>query len=379
MRSLKSGLLTFFAASSFGILAVVGCSASGSSGVTDETSPTEPPADEPGNTLQPSQGKGDDDTTPPKDAGKDSGKKDGGSDAAKDAGPPPPTPGTACTTVNDIKSKQCGKCGTQETACIDDGSGPKWTEYGACTGEAGSCTPGEVAEVACGNCGKQTKTCTQYCEYTISACAGEPANSCVPGTVTYTSAGCGAGTYRSQTCSAACTQGNLSATCAEPQNANKLTLGTSVNSIVSGQYVLSASQKGKRPSTCGSSLASGTDYPWVAVEFKNPNATTATVSFYTQALTPGGTPQLDTVMWVYNNALPPMDDAALMACNTTYGVKDSCTSNLCVNTAAGGSSLDWSGMDGVTIPAGGKVLMYVAGYSSTETGDMKLFAKITAL
>ena len=36
---------------------------------------------------------------------------------------------------------------------------------------AGGCVPGTTAQEDCGNCGKVTKTCTQYCAYTSGAWA----------------------------------------------------------------------------------------------------------------------------------------------------------------------------------------------------------------
>ena len=367
MRSLKNGLMMLAAAGLCGSMAVVGCSASGSGVTTDESSPTEPAPEETGNTLPPSQGSSSGDTAAVKDAGKTT-KDAGKTDAAKDAGPPPPTPGDPCTTANEIKSKSCGKCGIAETACI----GGVWTDYGVCTGETGACVPGTTTTEACGNCGTLTQTCNQYCENTASSCAGEPANSCVPGTVTYSGAGCGAGTYRSQTCSAACTQGNLAATCAEPVNANKLVLGTTVSAIVTGTYTLAAAVTSKRPYDCGGTLGS-TSYPYVAVEIKNPNATQATVAIYDN-----GTPVLDTYMWIYDTAIQPMNDTQLLACNTTYDIEDSCgTNNFCGNPS--GSTYKWAGIEGVKIPAGGKVLVYTSAYTATNIGDFKLSAKVTAL
>ena len=51
----------------------------------------------------------------------------------------------------------------------------------------------------------------------------------------------------------------------------------------------------------------------------------------------------------------------------------------CGNTANMGSSLDWAGVDNVVIPAGGKVLVYSAGYGSTELGNFNLNLRTKAL
>ena len=84
MRSFKSGLIAFTVAALVGTVALIGCTAEGSSEVIDD--PSEPDAS--GNTLPASNPTPPPDgSTPPKDAGKDVTK----SDAAKDAGPPPPS------------------------------------------------------------------------------------------------------------------------------------------------------------------------------------------------------------------------------------------------------------------------------------------------
>ena len=366
MRSFKSGLIVLAATGAFGVLAVVGCSASGSSGVTEDQAPTEPTGDDDSNTLQPSQTSSGDPAK--KDAGKDSGstKDSGKPDAAKDAGTPPPVPGDACATPNEIKSKSCGKCGLAETACIAG----VWTDYGVCTGETGECEPGTTSSVACGNCGTQAKTCNQYCSFTVSACAGEPANSCVPGSTLYTSAGCGANTYRSQVCTAACTQGNLSATCAEPNNPNKMVASATVGQIVAANWTLDAAHKMAYPEDCPGGSLNFTETPFVAVEVANPNATQPiTISAFHK-----GTPELDTVIWGYAKTLPPTPGDAVSTGACQWGLEDSCNVTPVTSpTACGGaSSYNWAGMSGVTIPAGGKVLIYSAGYSSSVVGTVGL-------
>ena len=383
MRSLKSGLFAIAFAGLAGTIAVVGCSADGGgTGVEDTDAAADPGSS--GSVVPP---KGDDPTPP--DGGKDAGKKDSGPkpEAGVDAGPPPPVEGTACSTLNAIAQKNCGACGKAETVCLggagDSGAGT-WSPYGPCNNElAGGCTPGAVVTENCGNCGKVVKTCTQYCAYTSGACTGQPANSCVPGTVDYTSAGCAASTYRNRTCDATCVYGSYSAACTEPVNANKMTISATVGSVVSAPWTLAAAQVGKKVSgSCGAgggSVSSTATYPYVAVEVKNPTAQAATVQMYH---TGAGTP-LDTLIWVYSSTLPPMTDAQLGACN--FGASDSCSVTItgntdpCGNTAGGGSSLDWAGVDNVVIPAGGKVLVYSAGYGTTELGPFTLNLRTKAL
>lgn len=377
MRSLKSGLFAFMLTGLLGAAAVVGCSASGD-GVAIDTAqvPTDPSAD-PGSTLPPTS------TLPPKGPDPvppaDAGKKDAAPkpEAGIDAGPPPPVEGTACPTLNAIAQKSCGACGKAETVCLPDASTGmgKWSIYGPCNNElAGGCVPGTTVNEACGNCGTQVKTCTQYCAYSVGACTGQPMDSCVPGTVDYTTAGCAASTYRNRTCGATCTYGGYSATCQEPSNPNKMTISATVGAVVSAQWTLAASQVGKKLSgTCGgsASVSMPANYAWAAVEVKNPNPTQkATIQIYHSGT---GKP-LDTLLWVYNKTLPPNTDALLAACDV--GVADSCIAgDPCGNSANGGSSLDWAGLDNVTIPAGGKILVYTSGYSSTVLGNFNLNLK----
>lgn len=379
MRSLKSGLFAIAFAGLAGTLAVVGCSADGGSADLDDGDSGVDPGSS-GSVVPP---KGD--ASVGDSSVKDSGKKDSGPkiEAGVDAGPPPPVPGTACPTLNAIAQKNCGACGKAETACLvgDAGTGV-WGSYGPCNNElAGGCTPGSVVTEDCGNCGKVTKTCTQYCAYSSGACTGQPAMSCVPGAVEYTSASCPASTYRNKVCGPTCVFGSLSATCTEPVNANKMTISATVGQVVTAGWSLAATQVGKKVSgSCsgGGSVSSTATYPWVAVEVKNPTAQAATVQMYH---TGTGTP-LDTLIWVYNSTLPPTD-ATLGSCN--FGAADGCSITIpavtdpCGNTAGGGSSLDWAGVDNVVIPAGGKVLVYSAGYGSSELGNFNLNLRTKSL
>lgn len=61
-----------------------------------------------------------------------------------------------------MKTEPCGKCGLQSYQCDSD---CKWQAQGGCMGE-GSCTPGQVSEVACSACGVMVRTCTATCQWT---------------------------------------------------------------------------------------------------------------------------------------------------------------------------------------------------------------------
>jgi hypothetical protein len=368
MRSFKSGLLTFAVAGFVAMAAVIGCSADGASDTIEDPSPTDP-TDEGGSALPPSNPttSSSSGSTSTKDAGKDAAKQD----AAKDAGPPPPNPGDPCTVADTVYTKTCGKCGKAQAICIasDDAGTLKVSDYGACLGETGVCVPGDVQQAACGNCGTLTKTCNNYCAWSSTACGGQPVNSCAPGTTEYTTAGCAVNTYRNHTCGTACTWGGYSTTCAEPVNANKLTISGTVNGTASGSYSLKATQTSEREPfyNCGASatLGTATDYPYEIVELKNPSTTkTATIKV---AMT--GTPVLEVALAAYPNALPPMDDSSLQNCTDVDW----------------GFSTAWPSLTGLTIAPGAKILIRVQTYYETSqttyavTGPFGLTITTTAL
>jgi len=361
MRSLKTGLTAIAISGLLTTAAIVGCSADGGSTIATEAEPTDPgtgaqlppPSENPDNT--------------PADSGSGT-KKDSGTgktDSGVDAGPPPPVAGTACTKVDEIKYKTCGACGKASTVCLDDGTGKKtWSDYSACEGElAGGCIPGTVVDEPCGNCGTVKKTCTQYCAFTSGSCTGQPPSSCKPGTIEYSTAGCAASTYRNRTCGTACTWGGFSASCAEPNNPNKMTASLSVGAVVTQAWSLDAANVTKRPYSCSASSSfSSANLPYVAVEVANPGATSIEVSLYHS-----GSPEVDTLIWYYSKTLPPTTDAELAAC--VGSVKDSCITG---NPCGGANSLDWAGIDKVVIPANGKILVYSSGYSASDTGAFNL-------
>jgi hypothetical protein len=89
------------------------------------------------------------------------------------------------------QSQTCGNCGTQSRTCSDLCA---WGPYGAC-GDAGACTP--AAQQACGGCGSQT--CGNDCQW--GACALPDAGCCTP---TCTAATCGQSDTCGGTCPACC-------------------------------------------------------------------------------------------------------------------------------------------------------------------------------
>jgi hypothetical protein len=346
MRSFKSGLFTFTIAALVGMAAVIGCSADGTSDVIGDQQGTEPTegTSSGGNTLPPSN-PDDGDDTPTKDSGvkKDSGTK---TDAAKDSGPPPPAPGDACTTVDKVYSKSCGKCGKQEAICLDQGGSLKVSDYSACSGETGACVPGETTTEACGNCGTLTKTCNNYCAWSSSACGGQPTNSCSPGATEYASAGCTtANTYRNRSCGTACTWGTFSTSCAEPNNPIKLTLSGTAGGTATGTYTLAATKLGKRQPlySCGSSatLSTSSDYPYEIVELVNGSGKTLTITVKSATAS-----TLDVAYAIFPTNLPPTTDAELKACSIAEYMNYESTA--------------------VTVPVGAKYLLRISSYSATS-------------
>jgi hypothetical protein len=374
MRSLKSGLVAFAVSSLFVGVAVVGCTADG--GGADLS--TDTPATDPTDTAQlppPSQSSSGDPGT-----AVDAGKKDSGkSDAGVDAGPPPPSPGDACTTVDALATRPCGACGTQQAICqaaAGDGGALTWSDYGTCSGElAGGCVPGTVVNEACGNCGTVTKTCTKYCAYTSGSCTGQPTNSCAPNAIDYTNAGCTTpNTYKNRTCGSTCTWSSFSGTCAAPNNPNKMNIAASVGGVTTQQWTLSPSNVGHRADGCGAGTAGSSDVQQIAVEIRNNTAQTASVSVYQSKATGGS--ELDLYMWYYSKTLPPTDDASLELCDKAT---DGCSATVPTNLCGNATSYNFAGFSGISIPAGGAILVYSSGYSTSQTGNFNLNVKTDSL
>jgi hypothetical protein len=364
MRSFKSALFTFAIAGFAGMVAVIGCSADGTTDAIDESG-TEP-SDEGGNQLPPSNPTTSSSGSTSKDAGKDSAPK---TDAGKDAGPPPPKEGDPCTVKDTVYTEACGKCGKSQAICLDSGGGVlKVSPYGACLGETGVCEPGTTQQAACGNCGTLTQTCNNYCAWTSSQCTGQPTNSCAPNTTEYTTAGCAVNLYRNRTCDTTCVWSGFSTSCAAPNNANKLNIATTVNGNATGSYSLKSTQVSKRQPLygCGASasLSTTTDHPYEIIELTNTTAKTATVS-----VTGTGTPVIESTIAAYPNALPPTDDNSLKACTTVDW----------------GYSTAYPDITGITIAAGAKILIRVQAYYDVAqttypcTGNFGLQVTTTAL
>ncbi len=344
-------------ASLLAVSAVLAACASTTSGdLSADPSPTDPT----GHPLPPSAGGGDDGTDPgTPDAGKKPPK-----DASVDQGPPPPEPGTACTKTDQIFSRGCGACGRQEAICQADDTGAlKVTVYSSCHDEiAGGCVPGESVAETCGNCGTHTKTCSKYCAWSVTACKGEPIDSCPSGTVSWTAAGCPAsGTYRSRACSDACTWQSFAA-CSAPDFSVRVP--KAINGTSRVIVPLSSAAKSKRlTGTCGSATLSPTDGHAVAwVKVTNDGDKTATLSAWNEAA-PGGA-VIDTVLTSY--AAQPTNDTELLACEK--GAGNSCPAALPCGDPSLGSLSGTSAL--VVAPGETKVVGVTAYYPLGTVGEV---------
>lgn len=352
MRSLKSSLFTLAFSGMLGAGIIVGCAGTEEVDLTDTdttdadsgvtTIPSTPEASTP------------DSSTPKKDAGtKDSGKDSG------PIGPTGPNPGDACAQIGKEYTRKCGKCGEQMAVCEpggDAGAGIV-SAYGTCSGETGECTPGE--SVACGNCG--TGTCTQYCSIPSgSACTGQPANSCVPGTVEYKSPGCAINTYKKWSCAAVGAPNQCTwevGACAEPVNDIKLTIATTPNGVVTGTYEIQKTKLGGRPPTytCPGAATATPDYPYEVVELFNSSTKKATIVIETTAYA-----LKDLVMTAYAGNLPPAD-SDLGACVDTdeaFGTGSSAQGKIGAGTRL------------IELPAGGKSILRLTSYYAHTTTNV---------
>jgi len=335
---------------------VVACSASGASSPDlSETAPGTEPG--PGSVLPGS--------TPGTPGGGGSGNDgDGGhpskpaSDASADAAPPAPAAGASCTKADEIFTRPCGACGTQQAICQKtDPSAATGTvqEYGICGHEvAGGCVPGTVVDESCGNCGTHKKTCTKYCSWTTTTCVGEPVSSCPAGVVEWTPASCPtAGTFRDHACSTTCQWGGYQG-CAQPDFQVKVP--SAVGAIASVIVPLSPAYLGKRVSgscsAAGGATLSTTDTHAVAfVRVENGTAQSATVSAW-NAKAPGGA-VMNTVLVGY--VAKPTTDDALRACEK--GAGDYCmTTKLPCGDSSFGALTD---ANALVIPAGGSRIVAI--------------------
>ncbi len=376
MRRYRMGWVSLFAAAALEA-ALYGCSAGANAPIDDVDATT--PAGDDASVV-------DDDATSPDLPG---ASPDAGHATPKDAGPDvrfkPDTgaPGTPCGPVGQNESQTCGLCGNQTRVClpgdggVDGGQHPGlWSDWGACTGEAtgpGVCDPSatDAGTVACGNCGHRPVVCQADCHIAQGiVCQGEPANACTPNETQFTLAqGCAANLGRAQTCGNDCTWGPPSACEAPPPNPNAVTASKTSGTTVSGTFSLASAKKmpaldtGTCPTTVGSEST-----PYVFVEVHNPDTKAHVVDVWTSKVT---VVQDNIIAW-YNTPVVPTNDTDRGACSGQ--VNDGCSTTRTLTPACTGTN--FAGLvdgDAPTIPAGGAIEVYVAGFSgATPAGSFEL-------
>lgn len=356
-RSVRAGLAAALSSCVVVSFVIVGCSAEGGTDSFLDQSPQEPEG------QQLPQGSKNDGAVDAPFVQPDSGKAETG----VDAGPPAPTPGSACSTQDEIVQKTCGACGKQATICQPnaEAGGLTWSKYSEpCTGETpGGCIPGTQVQEACGMCGTMTRTCNNVCTFPTTTCVGQPTNACIIGGFDFTNAGCSApDTFKRRTCGSNC-QYDQFGECGPPPTYVKVpVIAQQVNYTIA--KLVSTKTIAKLTGTCGAATPptiSTTITPYTYIEVHNDNAKSAVVTIF-NSLAPGGT-TFKTNLAAYNGVTVPTGAEARKAC--VKGVDTSGNSSLTGSTMF--SSLD--GTYAVTIPANGKVLVYVAAHNAYDAAN----------
>ncbi|MFO0641707.1 MAG: hypothetical protein U0183_20955 [Polyangiaceae bacterium] len=233
--------------------------------------------------------------------------------------------------INDVISRRCGKCGTQNALCE---AGRIVGAYGACSNEktnADACLPGEVIVSECGFCGYQVKRCDNTCSYTEGACLNQVAGGCTKGEITYLEGLCPTQTdVRRQVCSQACVKGSPEA-CA-PRPLDVLTVSQTAGMTVTGNFATTAQLKapllnvGTCPVTASSSIQSLYHY----VRINNTGADSVNITV-TNGI-PAGSTRPAVTFATYTGTAIPADRLACTGSTTT-----SSPESLTLNIPAGGS------------------------------------------
>jgi hypothetical protein len=322
------------------------------------------------------------------DAGDGGHEKSDGGDVISDAGPDVAVidsgvdagaEGTVCPTKDVVQQQPCGLCGVQYRLCTSsdpsDSSSPNvWQPWGYCQNEVeDGCEPGTTATEGCGLCGSRSKVCQSDCRWAVGACKGEPANACSPGDEDYQiGLSCPVG-GRSRTCQNNCTYSPFGACFV--RGLPTLTLTNNVGDKIIDQFKLDPNKKIARlDDTCPNATLSGTNTSYQYVVLANPTSSTLTVSVWTGESTKPGAGYIDTVIASYAGGAEPTTDAQRRAC--VKGRKDGCSDDdptACLSSWAG---LVIDDDTQVTVPANGKVVIYVAAYYDDDFGDYQLTARI---
>ena len=402
MLRMQAGLGLILAAGLFTCVGVAGCSADGSGDegfvpdIASEAGPTIPSSSGLGgssstSTSSSTGGMPDhhDSGMPPHDAGRDATTpRDSGSNPPRDAAPDArdsggttsPVAGTACTVMGDVKERACGFCGTQQTVCDTDGMGGSvWSDYGRCDNEVADtddrCMPGTASDNDCGLCGKSADVCQRDCTWGRGSCR-EPAGACTPDEVRYITAGCGtSGNYRKQVCSATCSFGAASPMpCGGMDPFVNITrakdFSVTINGVLQGE-INKLNTSGTNPCQPANLLSDGAVpaanlMPYAYIELRNPQPKRATVEL--EFAPDASTASFGyTFAAVYDGSMPT-DNASRAACTKS---NEYCSSS--------SGSTYWScfkGTDAFTIPANGKVFVYIQALSKLPA-PVKFVATVT--
>ncbi len=305
----------------------------------DSSTPVVDAAKPDSNTTKP------DTSVPPVDAAKpDSAKPDTSVPDAADAavGPRPgdpfdplaPKTGDTCPTgvmENDVVTRRCGKCGTQNALCE---AGRKVGMYGACSGEKtnpDACLPGERLVSDCGFCGQQVKNCDNTCSYIEGACLNQVANGCPKNEVVYLEGLCTpVENVRRQVCSAACVKGTPEACGARPLDS--LTISQTAGATVTGAFATTSNLKlpllsGGCPASASATISSL--YHYVRLTNSGADSVNVTIS---NGIPAGSTTRPAVTFAVYDGAAIPADRTVC-----TGSVVTSSPERVTVNIPAGAS------------------------------------------
>ncbi len=293
---------------------------------------------------------------------------------------PSPTNGTA--TCN---GTECG------AACISGfhacgGSCASNTSVTSCGGSCTSCAAPAGGYATCDG-----TTCDFTCSSGYHRCGGTCASDT---SVTACGASCltcppppafGNASCTSGACSFSCQLGyqKSGGTCVAA-TIPTLPLVATVGAKATGTFALDAGLTAPRvefSDICPNATITTTVTPYQLVRVQNPSAQAATVSIWSSKAPIAGAVDIDTLIATY--ASPPATDAARMACSV--GVNDACTDKTdpteCLGQWAG---LTKAGGEGVTVPAGGSVYVYVTAYfglgsGGTATGPYALTVRTESL
>lgn len=298
---------------------------------------------------------------------------DGGSDAnalapGEQFDPTAPAPGSTCSVAYDVVVRRCGKCGQAQALCEPQTDGTlKLGAYGRCSNEnsaANACLPNAQRHGgSCGLCGTTLEQCDpDLCTWNELTCENEVQNGCSAGEVRYLSLSCTGGQTAKQTCGNAC-HWEAPAACAAraPEVMTVPSVDGYVSSLETKFWSDAPSQLAV--AACPSTLT-GAAGNQSYTKIHNPDTVPVKVDIWHSRSTIASSAIIDTTLAVYAGATVPVQPAERQAC--VGAVADSCVDSMC--TGAGDKFAGLGDAQGVTIPAGGDILVY-SGAKQSTLGD----------